>query len=196
MTCLKNEKSAELISSTLKKGGIAILPTDTVYGFSGIVDYKSGLKLNTDSKIKDIKGRDEKKPLIQLISSPDDIRKYSDFSIPEKLTSKWPGALTIIVPVKKQFEELLGLKTVAFRCPGDKWLRSIIEKCGEPIYSTSVNLSGKPNLETFEEILCTFGDKADIIVDDGEKKGAKPSTLVLMESESSWKILRQGDVAV
>ena len=58
-------KTAEV----LKKGGICILPTDTVYGFSGIVDGRG-----TDATIRAIKGRSETKPLIQLIAAPDDLK--------------------------------------------------------------------------------------------------------------------------
>ncbi len=85
--------------------------------------------------------------------------------------------------------------TVAFRCPGDEWLRTVIERCGAPLYSTSVNRSGSPVLETFDEIKAEFEEEADVIVDDGDKKGSLPSTLILLE-EDGFKILRQGAVKI
>ena len=104
--------SIEKTVEALKNGDVVIIPTDTVYGFSGIVckDFA------TDVKIKNIKGRDENKPFIQLIASPKDISNYTDDIIPQKLFDCWPGALTIIVNDKNG-------GTTAFRCPGDQWQR-------------------------------------------------------------------------
>lgn len=184
-----DEKSLELCVSALKSGKIVIIPTDTVYGFSGLVMPSS--PLDGDSKIKAIKGRAETKPLIQLIAKAEDIKKHTDDQIPEKLLACWPGPLTIIVNNKNYTSD--GLKTIAFRCPGDLWLRKIIEKCGCPIYSTSVNRSGSPVLETEAEIKDEFEKDVDLIVFDGDKKGSLPSTIVSL-SEGKVKILRQGAV--
>ena len=78
MTCSKSDESIEKIAGILKAGGVAVLPTDTVYGFSGIVDLKANKLLKTEDRIRRIKGREESKPLIQLISNPDDINRYTD----------------------------------------------------------------------------------------------------------------------
>ena len=174
-----DSNSAELTAQILKKGGVVIIPTDTVYGFSGIVP-------SSDSRIRTIKGRSETKPFIQLIAKPEDLALYTIDVIPAQLLSKWPGALTIIVNNKEG-------GTTAFRCPGDAWLRKVIELCGAPIYSTSVNRSGEPVLDTQDAIIKEFSNEVDLIVSDGDKKGAKPSTLVSI-LDGAVKILRQGDV--
>lgn len=195
MTCLKSSESVEKTVEILLSGGIAIIPTDTVYGFSGIVDLKGSPEYSTDKKIRSIKGREESKPLIQLIADPEDIKKYTTINIPEKLLELWPGPLTIIVPVKDDSPLAGDYSTVAFRCPGDLWLREIIRKCNAPLFSTSVNRSGSPVLETFSEIKSEFEKEVDILVDDGDKKGSLPSTIVLVE-ENGFKVLRQGAVTV
>ena len=186
-----DENSVELCAEALKNGKIIIIPTDTVYGFSGIVMPSS--PLDGDSKIKSIKGRAENKPFIQLIARPEDIKNHTDDHIPEKLLSYWPGPLTIIVSNKNC--EVDGLKTIAFRCPGDLWLRKIIEKTGFPIYSTSVNRSGSPVLETESAIKSEFEKDAELIVLDGDKKGSLPSTIVSV-SEGKVTVLRQGAVKI
>lgn len=192
--------SIEQTVKTLRKGGIVIIPTDTVYGFSGIVDLKASDSHNeTDAKIRTIKGRAETKPLIQLIAKPEDLRLYTDDIIPDSLLSKWPGALTIIVHIKKDSPlaatAIPETGTIAFRCPGDSWLREIIEKCGAPIFSTSVNRSGQPVLDTSTDICSEFENEVDLIIDDGDKKGALPSTLVAIEN-GKVKVLRQGNVKI
>ena len=186
--------------ATLRKGGVVIIPTDTVYGFSGIVDLKAAAtSLETDVKIRTIKGRAETKPLIQLIAKPEDIRLYTDDYIPSELLAKWPGALTIIVHIKENSPlaetAIPESHTVAFRCPGDEWLRKIIADCGAPIFSTSVNRSGQPVLDTTNSITQEFENEVNLIIDDGDKKGALPSTLVTIEN-GAVKILRQGSVVV
>lgn len=195
MTCSKNSSSVSVAAGFLRSGKICILPTDTVYGFSGIAEWSECPKFSTDRKISAIKGRAEEKPLIQLVSAPEEIALYSSCEIPSELKSRWPGALTVIVPVKGTMARAKEQPSVAFRCPGDEWLRNVIRECGSPVYSTSVNRSGFPVLETFSEIEREFGAEADLIVNDGDKKGSVPSTLVLLE-DGGWKILRQGAVSV
>ena len=192
--------SIEETAAVLRKGGIVIIPTDTVYGFSGIVDLKAaGTNFETDTKIRAIKGREETKPLIQLIAKPEDIRLYTDDEIPAELLSKWPGALTIIVHIKENSPlaatAIPQTRTVAFRCPGDAWLREIIARCEAPIFSTSVNRSGQPILDTTAAITQEFSSEADLIIDDGDKKGALPSTLVTIEN-GQVRVLRQGSVTI
>ena len=192
--------SIEQTAAILKNGGIVIIPTDTVYGFSGIVDLKNAsAHFKTDAKIRAIKGRAETKPLIQLIARPEDIRLYTDDDIPSSLLAKWPGALTIIVHIKEDAPlaatAIPESRTVAFRCPGDEWLRKIIENCGTPVFSTSVNRSGQPVLDTTNSIASEFENEVNLIIDDGDKKGALPSTLVTIET-GNVKVLRQGCVKI
>ena len=196
MLLKKSDKdSVKITSDVLKKGGIVIIPTDTVYGFSGIAACTNKDGKTTDAVIREIKGRSETKPLIQLIAKPEDIRLYTDDELPESLLSKWPGALTIIVNIKKSAPEYETLPTVAFRCPGDPWLRQIIENCNCPIYSTSVNRSGQSVLDEVSAIVSEFENEVDLIIDDGDKKGAVPSTLVSIEA-NKVKVLRQGSVVI
>ncbi len=181
------QDSLERTVQVLKKGGVVIIPTDTVYGFSGITGSLSLLK-GPDDRIRAIKGRAETKPMIQLIARPEDLQLYTNDTVPADLLQKWPGALTIIVNNKSG-------GTTAFRCPGDQWLRQVIAACGEPIYSTSVNRSGQPVLDNEEAIIKEFAGEVDLIVKDGDKKGAKPSTIVSI-TDGTIKVLRQGDVTI
>lgn len=178
-------KSVQITSEMLKRGGVVILPTDTVYGFSAKSDINEA-----DLRIRDIKGRSESKPFIRLISNPEDIKKFTDDSIPEKLLSYWPGPLTIIVNDKT----VPGI-TTAFRCPGDEWLRGIIAECGSPLYSTSVNRSGKPVIQTIDGIISEFESEVDLIINGGDTKDALPSTIVKIEDENVV-VLREGDIKI
>ena len=196
MICRKSDDdSIQKCVSVLKNGGIVIIPTDTVYGFSGIVD--SSAHFNTDAVIRKIKGREEYKPFIQLIAFPEDIKNYTDDDIPQKLLDCWPGPLTIIVNTKKNTGTGAGTGsaantgTIALRCPGDEWLRKIIGECGASIYSTSVNRSGQPVLDEENAIISEFEAEVGLIVADGDRKNSVPSTIVRVEN-GEYKVIRQG----
>ncbi|WP_407427662.1 L-threonylcarbamoyladenylate synthase [Treponema sp.] len=193
MICRKSdEESIQIAADYIRRGKIVVLPTDTVYGFSGIVDGRH-YSFHTNEKICRIKGRDEKKHLIQLISKTEDIKKYTRDVIPDELLEKWPGPLTIIVHT---FAKDGNFETTAFRCPGDEWLRKVIALCGAPIYSTSVNRSGFAVLDNIQQIKNEFGKEVDLIVDDGDKKNGLPSTIVSIDENGEVKVVRQGTVTV
>ncbi|MBR6565348.1 MAG: L-threonylcarbamoyladenylate synthase [Spirochaetaceae bacterium] len=180
--------SEKIVAECILKGGVCVIPTDTVYGFSGIVPWSK-------NKIQTIKGRDEGKPFIQLIADPNEIYNYTSFSIPSRLFSLWPGALTLVVPVSKG--DNAG-STIAFRCPGDAWLRKVVELVGSPIYSTSVNRSGQPVMYKLQSICDEFLGEVDLVV-DGDKiiaPDAKASTLVELTDDGQCKVLRQGSVTI
>ncbi|MCR4953700.1 MAG: threonylcarbamoyl-AMP synthase [Treponema sp.] len=187
MICRKSDsESIKNVVEALKKGEVVIIPTDTVYGFSGIADSVH----ECDKKIRTIKGRSESKPFIQLISCPEKIFDYTDEKIPSTLLEHWPGPLTIIVKDNRYSN----VKT-AFRCPGDEWLRQILAQVSEPVYSTSLNRSGQPVLDEESAILEEFSNDASVIVLGGDKKNAVPSTIVEFEGENI-KVIRQGSVRI
>ena len=191
MICHKSDaESTILCSQLLKQGNLVLLPTDTVYGISGIVSDDKTIDINVQKKIINVKGRDESKKMIQLISKPLDIFKYTNQKIPNSLFSYWPGPLTIIVTSNKNPEE-----TLAFRCPGDEWLRDVIDLCDFPLYSTSANMSGLPILETEKEIINVFENLVDLIVLDGDKKNGMPSTIIKI-TDNDFITIREGALKI
>jgi len=175
--------SVDIVVEKLRNREVVIIPSDTIYGFSGLAPW-------TEDSIKHIKGRDENKPFIQLISDPNDIKEFSDVEIPSKLIEYWPGPVTLIVPLKEDSS-----KSIGFRCPDDDWLREIISKAGFPIYSTSVNYSGEPVISEIKDIAREFESQVACIVDDGDRRNSKPSTIVIVKEEGI-SVLRQGDVEI
>ncbi len=198
MLIKKNDSnSIKLTSQALKKGGIVIIPTDTLYGFSGIVSNQLFDSLTTEEKILKIKGREKSKGLIRLIANPKDIFKYTDSQISYKFLELWPAPLTLIVKEKNSSN------TLAFRCPADEWLRNLITSTESPIYSTSVNYSKQPILSKISEIRAEFEEKVALIValdeqnpDNSEKAlSGKASTIVSLVDKNP-EILRQGALKI
>lgn len=177
--------SVDRCVSALNDGKVIIIPTDTVYGFSGIVDEVH----NTAEIIKKIKGRAETKPFIQLIGTPEEIFNYTSDEIPESLLKLWPGPLTVIVHNK------YNSGNTAYRCPHDPWLIEILKKVKHPVYSTSANRSGSPIIEKIDILEKEFSTEVDLIIDDGDRVGLLASTIVTIEN-GIVKVLRQGSVVI
>ena len=178
----KAPNSAAAAAAELKREQIVIIPTDTIYGFSGLIG-------KTAEAIAHIKGREENKPFIALIAEPADIYRYTDIVIPERLLALWPAPLTLIVPLKGTEQG-----TQAFRCPADEWLRCVVNAAGDAVYSTSVNRSGTPPLTDIEAVCREFEDSVSLVVDGGNLEGL-PSTLVDLTSGAP-RVLRQGSVVI
>lgn len=173
--------SAETAARFLSDGKLVILPTDTIYGFSTSVSSGS-------TAIVKAKGRDEGKPFIQLIAAPGDIERYANIRNLSRLVSLWPGPVTVIVNAYSG-------GTIAFRCPGDSWLRKVIALTGSPVFSTSVNRAGERALGVISEIVSEFGNVADLIVDSGDLISGMASTIV-DASGPAPRIIRQGEAVI
>jgi len=174
----KDHKCIPTIARALQQEQIVILPTDTIYGFSGILG-------RTADKIAAVKGRTPDKPFIALLAHPEDVYAYTDQNIPEKIMQLWPGPVSLIVPLRDG-------STQAFRCPADPWLRAVIAATGTAVYSTSVNYAGQAPLHDITAIITAFQQSVAFIVDAGLLEG-QPSALIDICGETV-RIIRHGSL--
>src|SRR3989338_4385998 len=184
----KNEKELiDLTSAVLHSGGIIIYPTDSSYGLGCIPKFKESVK-----KINRIKKRTKNKPLLVLIDSINSMKKYAEInSTALKLSRKFhPGQLTIIADKKSSIPREVNEKEIAFRIPKNNFCLKLLKKIKEPLISTSLNLSGKKSAYNSIE-LKKFEGKADLVIDAGNLRKAKPSTL--FDSRSN-KIIMEGAI--
>lgn len=171
------ESSFNKIIEVLESGGVAIIPCDTIYGIMGKAP-------DTDSRIREIKGRGEAKPFLHLVSSVIQFNNLSVIPFPEDLERYWPGPLTVVTTVKSG-------GTLAFRLPKDLFLQDIVSHMESPLYSTSVNITGEKHLWKISEIIEKFEDSVDLIVDGGDYEDRIPSTVIDITCKP-YKIIRQG----
>ncbi|MBN1698166.1 MAG: L-threonylcarbamoyladenylate synthase [Spirochaetales bacterium] len=170
-----------VIVRTLRKGNPIILLCDTMYGLVGTAP-------DTEEKLCAIKGRAKGKPFLELIPDIRWTKIYSDIIIPPSLARLWPGPLTIILPRRDS-------GTVGLRVPGGIFLRRIIEGCGKPLFSTSVNREGEAPLTDIDRIIDVFHDDVELIVDSGNAEKNIPST-ILDISRKPFRIVRQGVMTI
>lgn len=163
-------------ASIIKKGGIGVLPTDTLYGIVG-----SALIPAAVEKIYVLRKRNKSKPMVVLISSFQDLAQFGiRLNAQTKRLSQrlWQHPVSIIFPCKnKKFYYLhRGKNSLAFRVPDHSTLKGFLKKTG-PLVAPSANVESKPPAQTITQARAYFRDAVDFYIDDGKKK-SKPSTLI------------------
>jgi L-threonylcarbamoyladenylate synthase len=168
----------------IKKGGVIIFPTDTVYGLGCGAGNKKAI-----ARIYRLKKRGGHKPLPVLISSLAAAAGTGArmSRLAKILAGKfWPGPLTIVVGTGRG-------KTVGLRIPAHKLALSLLRKTG-PLATTSVNLSGRPSARKMEEIPTALLKAVDLVIDGGECPLRVESTVVDATGPEA-KILREGYIS-
>ena len=183
-----NEKGIEKTWQVIKKGGIAIFPTDTVYGI-GCNPYN----INAVKKIYEIKSREEIKSLPVLAYSLDIVKEITCIdSFTEKIIKKyWPGPLTLILKLTdKKLKKSLKLdKKIAVRIPDSKCTLKLLEKC-RLLVGTSANISGNSSYTNPNECIKNIKNY-DIFLNGGTITSKGESTIIEIENEKI-KMIREG----
>ena len=164
------------VAGVLARGGIALLPTDTIYGLHALAGSDAAV-----ARIAELKGRADDKPFVVIAASADQLRAFGA-DVPETLDALWPAPLTAIMR--------RGEGTVAARVPDLGWLRALLAKTG-PLVSTSANRAGEPPISSIVELANGVAAGVDAAIDTGRRDG-KPSTIVDFTS-SSPRLVREGD---
>lgn len=182
-------------ANIIKKGGLVVFPTETVYGIGADALNEQAVK-----KIFKAKGRPQDNPLIVHIK---DMEQLSDLvnEVPEKaqlLAEKyWPGPFTMLFKKKEIIPNIVtaGLNTVAIRMPKNNIALSIIKESGKPIAAPSANISGKPSTTEVSHVIDDFNGKVDMIIDGGNSKIGLESTVIDVLN-SPPTILRPGGITL
>jgi tRNA threonylcarbamoyl adenosine modification protein (Sua5/YciO/YrdC/YwlC family) len=133
-------------------------------------------------RISNLKQRKDKSGYIVLIESAQwlfDNGVEIPVSLNLILSRYWPGNLTVIIPVDNpMFNDVAINGKVAFRVPGDSLLRNVISTLGEPVISTSINLSGVQPAADLDEIKKRYSDWFDIGIVPSQTSLSEPSTII------------------
>ncbi len=186
---IKIEKDFDKAVEIIKKGGVIVAPTDTLYGL-----LADALNEKAVERVYSLKRRSSKKPFIILIPSTDYLSMFSikPSSIEKKLLEK--KGITVVIDVKDNRFNYLhrGKNSLAFRIPDYEPLIQFMKKVKKPLVAPSANPEGKTPPKDIKKAVEYFGDKVDLYIDGGERKGL-PSTIVKVNSDI--KILREGSIS-
>lgn len=172
--------SIDEIVAGMKQGKVALLPSDTCYGFSCDATNENAVR-----KIFELKKRDISKPLSVLVASKDMAQSYVEWN--EEIELLWntylPGPYTLVLPKKKNILLPFLSDTIGVRMPQYELLTDISKKLGKPIVTTSANVAGHDACYSVESVVMQIDrNSIDMILDIGEIPVRSPSTLVFWEA--------------
>lgn len=188
-----NPKAIEQVVEVLKKGGVIIYPTDTIYGLGCDITNQKAIE-----KVCRIRGIKPEKANLSFICY--DLSHISDYIKPidnttfRILKKALPGPFTFIFNANNNVPKLLSSnkKTVGIRVPDNTIARCIVKELGNPIVSTSIRDDDELiEYGTDPELINEkFGDMVDLVIDGGYGDN-EPSTVVDF-TNGTFEILRQG----
>ncbi len=164
-----NPRNIQIVVDCLKKGGVIIYPTDTIYGIGCDISNPDAI-----ARVARIKKVELKKAQFSFICS--DLSHLSDYArsvstpVFRLLKATLPGSYTFILEASKQVPKLLKTKkdTVGIRVPNNKTCMEIVKALGHPIMSASLPMDVDVEYFTDPEVMHEeFGDLVDIVVDGG-----------------------------
>ena len=186
------ENTVSETRKVLKTGGIVAFPTDTFYGL-GVNPYK---RIAVD-KIYEIKGRDQEKPLLLLIDSIlklENLVEEPSAACIKLMQTFWPGPLTLLFKATpSSIHENISADLIGIRQPGKPVTRNILSALDHPLTAPSANISGDNPATTAKQVQDIFGEKVELILDAGECKGGKPSTII-NATDSPTRLIRAGEI--
>ena len=179
----------------LKDGGVIIYPTDTVYGLGCDIYNKKAVE-----RIYMIKNETETKLFSFLCSDLKDISKYAKVSnyAYKSIKKLIPGAYTFILPAAKEVPKILWTKrkTVGIRVPDHEIARTLANRLGNPIISTSVTTRKGELIYNPLEIKNIFNRQVDLMLSMGSLSGVPSSIIDLTGDEAEIVREGSGDVSI
>ena len=181
----KNKNAIEKAKQTILEGGLLVYPTDTIYGFG--VDATNADSIKRINTLKNREG-----PISVIAPGNEIVSTWINIPNDEKefASNKLKPYKTIIYQVHENIVNNLILgpdNTLGIRIPDHPFCKSLSEECKVPITTTSVNRSGELPKTNIGEILDSFQNKIDLIIEDGELSGSA-SSIYLYQSKTMKKI--------
>lgn len=172
-------QAAHTAAKVLSAGGIVVYPTDTVYGLA-----VNALDPEALVRLREFKGREQKRPIAVVVPGIPGIEACGTLTPSARaLAEKYlPGPLTLIVPAHENIPEDLTLNGgIGVRVPNDPFCHALADAFGHPYTTTSANFAGLATPKDVIELMWHFGahiSSVALIIDDGERAGGTPSTVV------------------
>ncbi len=163
------KKLAEVIDC-LKKGGVIIYPTDTIYAIGCDLNNKKAIK-----RIAQIKGKELHESHFSIVCY--DLKHISEYTLPfsnsvyKLMKSSLPGAFTFILNANKKVPKIFDFNksSIGIRVPDNHIARTLVQELGNPLIATSVydNGNGREYLTDPSLIHEQYEKLVDIVIDGG-----------------------------
>ena len=173
----------------LKRDGVIVYPTDTIYGLGCDVTSKAAVE-----RIRRIKGRDANKPMSFVCSDLVQVSRYGHVSnFAHRILKRFlPGPYTFVLTATKETPRVFQSKqkTVGIRIPDHPVPLALVEQLGNPVVSTSANESDEEVVTNPVDLERIFGHRVDLIMECGTLPVLASSVISLVDDTIS--ILREG----
>ena len=192
MICLEdNPQNRQVAGETLRRGGVVVFATDTLYGLGASVFQPTAV-----ARVFTVKRRALDQGLPVLVGGRDQVEQAAGevTALAAELMERfWPGPLTLVMRRHPRLpaEVAGGLDTVAVRMPAHSTALGLIATCGTPVTGTSANVSGGPSPASAREGVRQLGDSVDVVLDSGPCGHGIPSTIVDVTTNPP-RLLRAG----
>ena len=185
------ETEVEKALDILRKGGVIVYPTDTIWGIGCDATNETAVR-----RIYEIKKRQDSKSMIILVADERDVLKY--VAAPDPAVFDFIESQTR--PVTIIFEHALGMPgnlvaedgSIAIRIVRDEFCRHLIKRLRKPIVSTSANISGESSPKNYSEVSDDIKMAVDHIVKwkQDDTSQAQPSQIIKWDNDGTRTILR------
>lgn len=171
------------IGRLLRRGGLVVFPTETVYGIAVAADQPEAVE-----RLYCLKSRPADSPLAYLLASPAHTRLHAApcFRTRRLIRRLWPGPLTLVVPGHKG-------AFVGLRAPDHPAAVRLVREAGCQILATSANPSGQAPATDPETAAAYFSGAVEALISAGDTKLRSASTVVRV-SASGLELLREGHI--
>jgi L-threonylcarbamoyladenylate synthase len=180
----------EQAALVLRRGGIVVYPTETLYALGARADDAAALLRLARAKL-----RPEGKPLPLLAGDLSQVLRVArlEGAAARVAARLWPGPLTLVLPAVPELDVAVtaGSGTVGIRVPGSNVARALALRAGFALVSTSANPAGGPPPAKVEDLHPDLLAQVDHVLDGGPTPGGAASTVVRIEG-SVVHVLREG----
>lgn len=176
---------------TLRKGGVILYPTDTVWGIG--CDARNAEAV---AKIYELKKRADSKSMLVLVGSEGMLQR----TVKEVPDIAWQLIDAAVNPMTIIYDDAVGVApnliapdgSLGIRITSEKFSRALCDRLRAPIVSTSANVSGEPTPHSFAEISPSIIDGVDYVCRHrrDDNKEAKPSNIIKITRGNIVKVIR------
>lgn len=185
-------EAIERAAVAIRRGQLVAIPTDSLYTL-----VADPFNLHAVGRVFAAKGRDAGRSLPMLVADmmmAEDLVKELPARFQLLARKFWPGPLTIIVPASANVPLKVTGNTgrLGLRQSRSRTAQAIIDWLGQPLISTSANVSGMPTCRSGIEVFGTMDGRVDLVLDGGACVGSGATTVDI--TEPYWKLIREGSI--
>ncbi len=174
----------------LLKGGLGVIPTDTVYGLVAMAENKSAV-----SRLYELKNRQHKPGTVIAAN----IEQLVNLGITRRylkaVENLWPDPISVVIPVGNELRYIhLNKGGIALRIVSNEPLVQLLKQTG-PLLTSSANSLGQKVATDIGQAKSFFNDKVDFYVDGGDLSGQVSSTIIRI-IDDEIEVLRQGVIRI